>query len=219
MSGTHLSLASDEVAVLGTHLGRLRSWDERSAVRVQIKGAVVGLYAGLPMDVLSLVVLPLRESASELVDVTVSAGRLRDVLGDLTRPTDRDVALPDPITGPPSIAVLPPKTRWLLGEVGMAGDVVPRVDAAVATFRESVPSSGSFQAEWKAEAAWEAPGWGGVPMRALHAARLLGFLGHPGARIRTGTHPGWKRLETPMGQVFVRAVGAPPRLTLVPSPR
>jgi len=56
-------------------------------------------------------------------------------------------------------------------------------------------------------------------MRALHAARLLGFLTHPGARIETATVSGWKRLVTPAGQVFVRSTAGPARLSLVPTSR
>ncbi len=87
----------------------------------------------------------------------------------------------------------------------------------MAAFRATIPKSGSFQAELVAEATWDAPGWGGLPMRALHAARLLGFLTHPGARIETATISGWKRLVTPGGQVFVRSSVGPVRLSLVPN--
>ena len=73
--------------------------------------------------------------------------------------------------------------------------------------------------EAQPEATWDKPGWGGLPMRALHAARLLGFLTHPGARIETATVSGWKRLVTPAGQVFVRNTAGPVRLSLVPQAR
>jgi hypothetical protein len=56
-------------------------------------------------------------------------------------------------------------------------------------------------------------------MRALHAARLLGFLTHPGARVETALVPGWKRLVTPGGQIFVRNSAGPVRLSLVPQAR
>lgn len=213
---TTLRLAKDEVAYLGAFLGRIVSWDERSSVRLQARGGVVGFYAPSPMDVLALVALPLTEPVDEPLDTTVSAGRLRDVIGDVTRlAPETDVVIPDAVTGSPSLAVLPPRTPWSPGERGLAGDVTPKVDAAVAAFRAAVPSTGSFHAELVAEAAWDAAGWGGVPMRALHAARLLGFLSHPGARIETGTTSGWKRLTTPAGQVFVRNSAGPVRLSVV----
>lgn len=213
---TTLRLARDEVAYLAAYLGRIVSWDERSAVRVQARGGVAGFYAPSPMDVLVLVALPLAEPVEDPLDTTVSAGRLRDVIGDVTRlAPESDLVVPDPVAGSPSLAVLPPRTPWSPGERGMAGDVTPKVDAAVAAFRAQVPSTGSIHAELVAEAAWDASGWGGVPMRALHAARLLGFLSHPGARIETGTTSGWKRLVTPAGQVFVRNSAGPVRLSVV----
>ncbi len=215
-----IRLRRDEAAHLAAYLGRIVGWDERAAVRVQARGGVVGVYAPSPLDVLVLVALPLAERAEEPVDTTVAAGRLRDVIGDVARlAAETDVVLPDPVTGSASLAVLPPSAPWSPGERGMAGDVMPRVDEAVARFRASVPSTGSFHAELVAEATWDAPGWGGVPMRALHAARLLGFLAHPGARIETATVSGWKRLVTPAGQVFVRTSAGPARLSLVPTPR
>jgi hypothetical protein len=215
-----LDLARDEAAYLAAYLGRIVSWDERSAVRVQAKGGVVGVYAPSPLDVLAFVALPLASTIDPPLDTTVSAGRLRDIIGDVARlGGSTTLPLPDPVTGSAALAVLPPSSPWSPGERGMAGDITPRVDAAVAEFRATVPRSGSLNAELVAEAAWDRPGWGGVPMRALHAARLLGFLTHPGARVETGTLPGWKRLVTPAGQVFVRSNAGPVRLSLVPQSR
>jgi hypothetical protein len=216
---TSIRLGKDELLHLAAFLGRIVGWDERAAVRVQARGGVVGIFAPCPLDVLVFMALPLAEPVDESFDTTVSAGRLRDVIGDVGRlapDVTLAVTLPDPVTGSSSLAVLPPTTSWAPGERGMAGDVIPKVDEAVARFRASVPSTGSFQGELLAEAAWDAPGWGGVPMRALHAARLVGFLTHPGARIETGTTSGWKRFSAPGGQVFVRSSAGPVRLSLVP---
>ena len=214
---TALRLSRDEGAYLAAFLGRVVGWDDRAAVRVQARGALVGVYAPSPLDVLAFVAVPLAEPVDGEIDETVSAGRLRDIVGDVSRlPEISDVPLPDAITGSTSLAVLPPRGTWAQGERGIAGDVSPIVDAAVAEFRRTVPRSGSLNAELVAEAAWDAPGWGGLPMRALHAARLLGFLSHPGARLETATTSGWKRLVTPAGQVFVRNVAGPVRLSLVP---
>ena len=213
---TSLRLARDEAGFLAAFLARVVGWDDRAAVRVQARGRVVGVYAPSPLDVLAFVALPLAEDVDD-VDVTVSAGRLRDVVGDVSRLPDVSIVpLPDPVTGSASLAVLPPRDTWLQGEKGIAGDIAPLVDAAVERFRASVPRQGSFNAELVAEATWDAPGWGGLPMRALHAARLLGFLNHPGAHVQTSTISGWKRLTTPAGQVFVRNVTGPVKLSLVP---
>jgi hypothetical protein len=217
---TSVRLRKDEALHLAAFLGRIVGWDERAAVRVQARGGVIGVFAPCPLDVLVFVALPLAAPVDSPIDTTVSAGRLRDVIGDVARVAPQaDVTLPDSVTGSASLAVLPPTSPWSPGERGMAGDVTPRIDEAVAAFRASVPASGSFHGELVAEATWDAPGWGGLPMRALHAARLLGFLTHPGARIETATVSGWKRLVTPAGQVFVRSTAGPARLSLVPSSR
>ena len=214
---TPLRLARDEAAFLAAFLARVVGWDDRAAVRVQARGRVVGVYAPSPLDALAFVALPIVDPVDADLDVTVSAGRLRDIIGDVSRLSDEnDVALPDAVTGSASLAVLPPRDTWLQGERGIAGDIAPLVDAAVEKFRASVPRQGSFHAELVAEATWDAPGWGGVPMRALHAARLLGFLNHPGAHVQTSTINGWKRLTTPAGQIFVRNVSGPVKLSLVP---
>lgn len=204
-----LRLAPAELGYVAAYLGRLRSWDERAAVRLQARGGVVGLYGPLPMAALALVVVPLAEpvTGSDLdgLDRTVSAGRLRDVVGDVTAGTSsRELRVPDEVTGPASLAVLPPRSGWTPAESGLAGDVLPQVAEAVANFRAGVPATGSFHAELVATATWDAVGWGGIPMRALHAAQLLGFLAHHGARITSARAPGWLRLLTPAGQVFVR---------------
>jgi hypothetical protein len=212
-----LALAKDEASYLAAFLARVTGWDDRAAVRLQVRRGHVGCYAPSPLDVLAVVVLPLAVQSDDGVDTTVSAGRLRDVIGDVARlGATSDVTVPDPITGSPSLAVLPPVGPWAPGERGIAGDLLPRVEDAVAGFRASVPATGSFHADLVAEATWDAPGWGGVPMRALHAAKLLGFLAHSGARVESGTAPGWKRLVTPGGQVFVRNATTPVRLSVVP---
>jgi hypothetical protein len=217
-----LPLAKDEASYLAAFLARVTGWDDRAAVRLQVRRGHVGCYAPSPLDVLAVVVLPLAGRGDDVdgvdeMDTTVSAGRLRDVIGDVALVgAVTDVTVPDPITGSPSLAVLPPVGPWAPGERGVAGDLLPRVAEAVAGFRASVPATGSFHADLVAEAAWDAPGWGGVPMRALHAAKLLGFLAHPGARVETGTSPGWKRLVTPGGQIFVRNATTPVRLSVVP---
>ncbi len=216
-------LAHPELTYLAAYLGRLRNWDERSAVRMQVRGGVVGLYGSLPMEALALVVVPLAQSAAgtdlDGFDRTVSAGRLRDVIGN---PGDdatavRELRIPDEIAGPASLADLPPRSGWYPGESALARDVVPRVEEAVAAFRSQVPAAGALNAELVAWSTWDGEGWGGVPMRALHAAQLLGFLAHAAAQVRTATALGWTRLVTPAGQVFVRDGG--PRDLLRTPPR
>ncbi len=220
-----IRLAKDEILHLAAFLGRIIGWDERSAVRIVRHGRVVGFYAALPMDVLAFIAVPAVMDGTDDIsdadlDMTVSAGRLRDIIGDTSKLEPvTDVRLPDQVAGSPALAMLPPAGPWSSGEKGMAGDLAPVVDAAVAEFRAQVPKSGSLNATLVAEAAWDAPGYGALPMRALHAARLLGFLSHPGARIETGNISGWKRLVTPSGQIFVRSTSLPPKLSLTPKKR
>ena len=218
---TTVQLAKDEILHLAAFLGRILGWDERSAVRVVQRGRVVGFYAALPMDVLAFIALPAGVTGPdgeglEDFDRTVSAGRLRDIIGDTSGlAAVTDVRIPESVAGSPALAMLPPAGPWSPGEKGIAGDLAPAVDTAVAEFRAQVPKSGSLNSTLLAEAAWDAPGYGALPMRALHAARLLGFLSHAGARVETATITGWKRLSTPSGQIFVRSSALPPKLAVI----
>ena len=181
MSAELVHLAKDEAAYLAAFLGRIVGWDERSAVRVQARGGVVGVYAPSPLDVLVVHRAAARRPPADApLDRTVSAGRLRDVIGDVARlGAETDVALPDAVTG--SRVARRPAARGAV-VTGRAGDGRRR-GAARRRRRGRVPrrpcrAPARFRPSCVAEATWDAPGWGGVPMRALHAARLLGFL-HP----------------------------------------
>lgn len=211
-----LALAPTEATFLAGYLGRLRSWDEWAAVRLQVRGRVVGVYAALPMGVLSLVVLPLAAPPADAdtadLDVTVLAGRFRDILGDVSAaaPGTRQVQVPDEVSGPVALTRLPPRDGWSQIQSGVADDLAAPVAAAVAAFREQVPAGGSLMADLVAAQAWDGPGWGGVPLAGLHAASLLGFLAQPQAPVRTAEAPGWSRLVTPAGQVFVHVSESTP---------
>jgi hypothetical protein len=188
-------------------------------VRLQARGAVLGVYAAPPQDCVVLVVLPLAEPVApdSPLDEVVSAGRMRDVVGDVSSPGRRTrvtVAVPDGVGPAAPLAVLPPRTGWLSGERGIAGDVSPLVASAVADYRALVESDPGAAGALLADQIWSRPGWGGIPLQALHVARQLGMLAHDGLRLETGTAPGWKRLVTPTGQVFVRTTDAPTRLGL-----
>ena len=213
-----IALHDDEAAHLAGYTARLVAWDARAAVRVQVRGGLVGVYGAPPLDCLTLLVLPLAEPAddgAEGTDTVVSAGRLRDILGDVTaawRTAARTLPLPDPIGPRAELAVLPPREGWLPGEQGLAGDVSPLVAAAAARARaalEAAPDASDADRQGIVDEVWAQPGWGGLPLPALHAARGLGFLAHDGARVATATAPGWKRFTAPGGQVFVRTAGVP----------
>jgi hypothetical protein len=217
-----LRLRYEEAAFLAGVLSRIDRWEPGAAVRVQRRGSSLGVYAAPPLGCLALVVLPAAEPAGDerAVDEVVSAGRLRDIIGDVSSrrgPDDvREVRLPDAVGPVAGLAVLPPRDGWLPGDHGVAGDVLPRVERAVADFRaQSAASPAQDPATLAAiaEQVWARPGWAGLPLQALHAAVLLGLLPHAGMRVAAATTPGWKRLTTPVGQVFVRS-GAPPVLSL-----
>ena len=215
---TAIALQYDEAAHLAGYTARLVAWDERAAVRVQVRGRVIGVYGAPPLDCLTLLVLPLAEPAGEGtdgLDTVVSAGRLRDIIGDVTSawgPGARVLPLPDPIGPRAELAVLPPREGWLPGEQGLAGDVAPLVAGAAAQARaalEAAPGASEAERQSIVDDVWAQPGWGALPLPALHAARGLGFLSHDGMKVASATAPGWKRFTAPGGQVFVRTTGLP----------
>ena len=225
---TRLTLRHDEAAYLAGHLRRLATWEPEAAVRVRVAGSTLGIFGLPPLDCVSFVAVPLaiaegaEDSAGGVgaVDEVVSAGRLRDVIGDVSPSSGgapRTIRLPDSLGPVAGLAVLPPAGPWLPAERGIAGDVRPIVAEGVREFREcseASPPPTAAALDALAQEVWSRPGWGGVPLRALHAANLLGMLPHDGLRIETATCEGWKRLLTPVGQVFVRSTGLPPRLSL-----
>ena len=96
---TAVRLRKDEALHLAAFLGRIVGWDERAAVRVQARGGVVGVFAPCPLDVLVFVALPLAAPVDDPIDTTVSAGRLRDVIGDVARSRRRPTS-PCPTPSP-----------------------------------------------------------------------------------------------------------------------
>jgi hypothetical protein len=229
---TQLTLRHDEAAYVAGHLRRLVSWEPEAAVRVRVAGSTLGIFGLPPLDCMSFVAVPLAADSDasivseradanvETVDTVVSAGRMRDVIGDVSGKgagAHRTIRLPDSLGPVAGLAVLPPTGPWLPAERGIAGDVRRIVADGVREFRERNEALGQSTARVLDELAqelWSRPGWGGVPLRALHAANLLGMLPHDGLRIETATCEGWKRLLTPVGQVFVRSSGLPPKLSL-----
>ena len=222
---TQLSLRYDEAAYVAGFLRRLVTWNPRAAVRVRVSGTSLGVLGAPPFDCLSFVAVPLAsvEGADGAVDDVVSAGRLRDIIGDVSLPggaAERVIRLPDSVAPVPSLAVLPPSGPWLPAERGIAGDIRPLVGTAVREFRRRsdllFPRTDQAVQEL-ADEIWAQPGWGGIPLNALHAASLHGFLPHDGLRVEAATCEGWKRLVTPGGQIFVRSGKLPPKLSLAVS--
>ena len=214
-----LTLRYDEAVFVAAHLRRLLAWDERTAVRIQVRGATFGLFASPPLGVTSLIVVPVADAEdADGLDRVVSAGRLRDILGDvakLSAAQEIPVRIPDAVLGPPSLAMLPPREGWFPPVSTTAGDLVTDVDESIRSLQQRTQGSLEPFAQQIADDVWSKPGWAALPQRVLHAARQLGFLGHPGARIHASVNGPWKRLVSPAGQVFVRTETAVPALRVV----
>ena len=205
-----LRLPSHEGRLLSAHLDRLSGWKPATIVRVVARARALGVYAAPPMEVISFVALPLTEPVEGEVDITARATDLRRGLVEVGQSVE--LTLPGSIVGDSSLAVLPPADGWQLPIAGVSGDIVPLVDDAVAEFRRRTANGTDPQR--LAQEIWDRPGFGGLPMRALHAARRLGFLTADAARVSACTCTGWKRLTTVRGQVFVRTVAPATRATL-----
>ncbi len=222
MSGTAAApsdailLGERETRLLEAHLQRHRRWNDTAHVRVVVSTAEapshIGVYAAPPMGVISYVQLPLAGAVVASADATVTA---RDIA---FQPQGQGLTkLELPVSGPgkPELAVLPPTDGWHLPIHGVAGDVMPTVEAAVAEFKSR--SVSAVDADALAEEIWSRQVFGGLTMRMLHTARLLGMLGADSARIAASTRTGWKRLTTLRGQIYQRVPGAldRPKLSVV----
>lgn len=208
---TTLTMAREDRVHLAGVLGRLLRWNERAVIRLVTTERALGVYMEAPMGVLVFIALPLVSPPSEPLDRAVSAHRLRDVLGDVVTgtPGPGEVTIPDGRDMPASLAVLPSREGWIAAEKATAGELNDAAEAArieyeaqwAALSQANDTAKQAFLDEW-----WNRPNWGGLPTKALHTARSLGMLAHPGVRVESATRAGWKRLMTPSGQVFV----APP---------
>ncbi len=210
---TTLVLTRDERIHLAGILSHFVKWDPQAIIRILTKERTLGILADAPMGVLVFVALPLAEKPTETIDRGVSAHRLRDAIGDPSGPSARigaaSLKLPDERGLLPSLAAMPSRDGWIPAEKATAGEVKAALDTALAEFQRRVEAVEDATDERKQQLArewWAEPSWGGLPLKALHAAGLLGMLAFSGARIESATRAGWKRLVSPAGQVFV----APP---------
>jgi len=212
-----LALAGpDEAADLGGYLTRLLRFDKAAAVRVVASGAAVGVYGRPPFDVLTLRTLALAadESTSRTtgaaspadLDVTVSAGDLLHAIAP-----DGTLALPRPLAGATAwTGFLPPRTGWQpVGELPVA-EVETAALAAIGEFKqraETIPDRERTRAAVDRVAAeiWDRPLSLGLPVRAAHAARAMGFLG-PAQSAATAVRSAgrWLRLDAPYGTIVLR---------------
>ncbi|MGK5534038.1 hypothetical protein [Streptomyces sp. URMC 129] len=218
MTGHRELLLADagEAARLAAFLGRQLRWDRTAAARLQADGDVVAVFTRpARFEVLAVRPSRLREPVTGL-DVTVSAGELLEAVDEAAG----RVTVPAAVTGPPWAGLLPPRGGWRpLTEV--AHDAVrSAAEAVVAEFRERTerlaPGERTRAAlDALAQELWSRtlPGTP-LPLRAVHAAHALGFLG-PGAPARVVAGGSWLRLRTAIGSIAVRRTG-PPGLSVTP---
>jgi hypothetical protein len=217
-----LVLKYQEAVHVASFLRRLVSWDARAVVRIQSRNSVAGLWGVTPMGCLAFIAVPLGEAPDPAIDTIVSAGRVRDILGDLSQCTDsnREVAyrLPDEMPVVSQLTELPPQGAWIPADRLAACQISELVDDAVAEYHkqaEMFPSADRKFLDHLAEQVWARPGVATFPLKSLHAARQLGFLSHPNARVEFATLDGWKRLVTPAGQIFINTRAKRPKLRVV----
>ena len=205
----------DERQALRGYLSRLLALDTRSSVRLQAAGTVLGVWGGPPLDVVTLRPVALAAPAgssdpSGPFDVTVSAARLLERLdgGSAQSGSDDQVELPAPVPGPAWAGLLPPRSGWEPLATVPAGAVHDAVRVGVDAFTRRVdliPEVGRTRAQLDAEAAavWGRPVVAGVPLRAAHAADLVGLLGREG-EVTALANGSWRRLSCPGGSVALR---------------
>ena len=214
-----IRLAEPEARVLEGFCRRQLRWDATLPARVVTSAKALGVFTTPPLGVIVFVAVPTVEAVepADALDVTVPLERLAAALR-FTGQSGLDVAgLPRamvPVGAQPSLTHLPPTNGWQLPIFGISGDLVPMVEKATAEFDARAAGLSSRGQQTIADEIWDRHGFGGLPLRALHAARQLGMLTSDRAKVSAATSGPWKRLSTPRGQVFVYAAGPAARLAL-----
>jgi hypothetical protein len=208
----------DERQALRGYLTRLLALDTRASVRLQAAGIVLGVWGGPPLDVVTLRPVALAaptdrsgpSSSFDAFDTTVAAARLLDRLDVGTgQPGDvGPIELPAPVPGPAWAGLLPPRSGWESLATVPAGAVHDAVRVGVDAFGRRVdliPEGERSRAQLDAIAAevWGRPVVAGVPLRAAHAAELVGLLGREG-EVTALANGSWRRLACPGGSVALR---------------
>ncbi|MBI1352306.1 MAG: hypothetical protein GC156_14470 [Actinomycetales bacterium] len=214
-----IRLAASDARALESHCRRQLRWDRDASARLVTAISAIGVFTRPPMEVLVFAAVPTQEPVApdDALDQITSLGALADLLasGDEDGVViDRLPRIAPHLSAMPRLDELPPREGWQLPITGVAGDQVPVVDRATKEFEAraaGLPQKGQQEV---AEEIWSRPSFGGLPLRALHAARQLGMLADDRARIATATNGPWKRLSTTRGQVFAYASGPAARLSL-----
>lgn len=123
-----------------------------------------------------------------------------------------ELVLPAAVAPQPWSGVLPPRHGWRPLATMAPGEAFRQADDAVAEFRRRAAAlpeeTGRARLDRIAEEVWCRSLTGGIPARAVHAARALGFVGPDTAASVHGTGP-WLQLRTPFGVIAVRRPDAP----------
>ena len=214
-----IRLAEPEARFLEGFCRRQLRWDPALPARVVTSGRALGVFTCPPMGVLAFLAVPTVDpvDAEDAVDALVPLQQLADLVRDEWQTGMSPGALPRalvPVGSAPSLQHLPPAEGWQLPIFAVAGDLVPMVDGATAEFEARSAGLPPRAQETVAEEIWERPGFGGLPLRALHAARRLGMMANDSAKVSAATCGPWKRLSTGRGQVFIYSSGPAARLSL-----
>jgi len=197
---------SGQAADLAAYLTRLLRYDKQAVVRAQAHENTLGVFSRPPFGVIAL--RAVRLAWPVRLDATVAAKALLAGLShDDATFTVPPVAL---AAGAAWAGVLPPRTGWQpLAEVFVAS-LVEAVTVGMDRFRqrtEALTAAERTRARLDefAEEVWSRPVVAGLPLRAAHAARVLGFLaGGEGGQAVVLASGAWLRLSAPYGSVSVR---------------
>lgn len=190
------------------------SWDPRLLVRIVTTPTAVGFYTTPPLDVMTFVAVP--AVVDEPADTVVLMSSLLTMIQsdpDGFAPAELTEITP-PASAGASLLHLPPSEGWQMPIHAVASDIFPIVDDAVKEFSRRTQGAPALLQEQVAEEIWSRNAWAGLPMRSLHAAVRLRFMGREPQRISASTCGPWKRLSTPRGQVFTYATGQQARFGL-----
>lgn len=214
-----LTLAEPEARTLEAAGRRQLAWDADLQTRVMTSGGALGMFTVPPLGVLAFVAVPVVGEAMKepRVDRIVRLAQWVDLLRDTGGTNVDPTSLPEvsPVVGAgPSLLNLPPSTGWQVPMFAVSGDLVPAVKEATAEFESRAAGLAPRAQEALADEIWSRPAWAALPLRALHAARQLGFLPDDASRVSAASCGPWKRLSTSRGQVFVPSSGPAARLAL-----
>lgn len=214
-----IRLAEPEARALEGFCRRQLRWDDGLPARVVTASSALGVFTAPPLGVLVFIAVPTLVAVDEAdaVDAIVPLSGFADLLRSDAGTGMSPQTLPRaavPVGAAPTLQHLPPTEGWQLPIFGVAGDLVPVVDDATAEFEGRTAGLPPRAQEAVAEEIWDRSAFGGLPLRALHAARQLGMITNDRAKVSAATCGPWKRFSTPRGQVFVYSSGPAARLAL-----